>query len=113
MIKPAGHRVLVKPDAVEEISKGGIVLVQNNKREKEAQITGVIVAIGPNAWKAYDGGEPWAAVGDRVYFAKYGGELIKDGDEELRILNDEDITAVFAESETVFTVVDFELGEVA
>lgn len=98
-IEPAGHRVIVKPDPLEEISAGGIVIAHgaDKKRKEQAQQTGVIVAIGPNAWKAFDDGAPWAVVGDRVYFAKYGGHIIEDGDEEYRLLNDEDITAIIRE----------------
>ncbi len=93
MIAPVGHRVLIQPDPVDEVSKGGIIMVQD-KRQQEAQATGVIIAIGPSAWKAFDDGSPWAQVGDRVYYAKYGGYLVKDGQAEYRLLNDEDICAV-------------------
>ena len=49
-ITPTGHHVLIKPDAVEEKSEGGILLQtafdQNTlTREKAATTTGVIVAV--------------------------------------------------------------------
>ena len=97
MIIPAGHRVLIRPDSVEEITKGGIVLPkQVQDAEQNATIMGTIVALGGNAWKAFDDGNPWANVGDRVGFAKYGGMIVTDPDtqEKLRILNDEDITFI-------------------
>lgn len=95
MITPAGHRVLVKPDPLEEKSKGGILL-PNDERKEKAQIVGTVIAIGKTAWKAFDDGEPWCKVGDKVYFAQYGGYLVRDTetDEEFRLLNDEDICAV-------------------
>lgn len=95
-IEPAGHRVIVKPDALEEVTEGGIIIAHgaDKKRKEQAQQTGVIVSVGPTAWKAFDEGEPWAAVGDRVYFAKYGGHIIEDSGQEYRLLNDEDITAI-------------------
>jgi len=98
-IQPAGHRVIVKPDPLEERSEGGIILSygDDKKRHAEAQVRGTIIAVGPNAWKAFDDGTPWAAVGDRVYFAKYGGFVIEDGGEKYRLLNDEDITAIIRE----------------
>ena len=38
--------------------------------------------------------EPFAAIGDRVAFAKYGGLQMEGADgEEYRVLNDTDITA--------------------
>ena len=97
-IEPCGHRVIVKPDPVEEISKGGIVVSVGDKKEREqaAQTTGVIVAIGPTAWQAFDDGKPWAAVGDRVFYAKYGGWKFDHEGVEYRLLNDEDVTARFA-----------------
>jgi len=52
---------------------------------------GTVVRIGVNAWKAFDDGTPWAHVGDKVVFRKYAGEVIKDGDVEYRVVNDEDI----------------------
>lgn len=97
MLVPAGHRVLVKPDTVEEVTKGGIILTATVKEKDElAGIFGTVVAVGDTAWKDYSSGEPWAKVGDRVAFAKYGGFIIADPatDEQFRLLNDEDIVAV-------------------
>lgn len=96
-IKPAGHRVLVKPDPLEEKTKNGIILAHDNKERKEAaQATGTILAIGPTAWKDFSDGTPWAEVGDRIWFARHGGALIEDPDsgEKYRLLNDEEIAAV-------------------
>ena len=97
MIVPAGHRVLVKAEEVEKVTKGGIILSDTAvDRNTEANIFGVIVAIGETAWKAFDDGAAWASVGDRVAFAKYGGFVIEDPDtgEKFRLLNDDDITAI-------------------
>ena len=96
---PAGHRVLVKPDSVEEKSQGGIIIQHANKdRVEEAQVTGTIVAIGPQAWKDFSDGTPWAKVGDRVLFAKFGGFSVSIVGEKHRIMNDEDITAIIEEA---------------
>lgn len=94
---PAGHRVLVKPDPIEEVSQGGIVIATKASEQqlKNATTSGTLVAIGMNAWKGFDSGAPWASVGDRVSYAKYGGRVIKDkSGEEFVILNDEDILAI-------------------
>lgn len=97
MIEPAGYRILVKPDPIEEVSKGGIHIVVTERErvmEKAAQIYGTLVAVGPTAWK--EQGTPWAKVGDRVAYSRYGGKFIKDPEtgEEFVLLNDEDITAI-------------------
>lgn len=95
MIEPAGHRVLIKPDIVEEKTAGGIILAQTTKdRDQQATMRGTVVNVGVNAWKAFDDGTPWASEGDKVVFRKYAGEVIKDGEEEYRVVNDDDILAV-------------------
>lgn len=94
-IKAVGHHVLVKPLSLEKQSKGGILLAHDERKEK-AQIRGIVVSVGPNCWRDHGDGEPWATVGDEVFFAQYGGYLIRDPltDEEFRMLNDEDVCAV-------------------
>lgn len=106
-INPVGFRVIVKPDKLEEVNKaivgdtlakiGFEIKTEGDKKRIEGGVAiGTLVAVGKTAWKAYDDGEPWAKVGDRVYFVKHGGTLIEDPatKEEFRLLNDEDITAV-------------------
>lgn len=94
-IVPAGHRVLIKPEIVEEKTSTGIYLPQTTKdREQQATMRGEVVEVGENAWKAFDDGRPWAKVGDRVVFRKYAGEKIPEGDTEYRVVNDEDVLAI-------------------
>ena len=97
MIRPAGHRVLVKVQEAETVTAAGIIIPDAiSERQAEANVFGEIVAVGPTAWRAFDDGQPWAKVGDLVAFAKYGGFVIEDPDTKERfiLLNDEDITAV-------------------
>lgn len=93
-IHPKGHRVLILPDPVEEVSESGIVLSvgQTADRERLAQLRGTIVELGSTAW--HDQPEPWAEVGDHIIFGKYSG-LIYKGDDglEYRIINDLDVVA--------------------
>lgn len=94
-IVPAGHRVLIRPDEISEKTSGGIILAQTTKdREQQATMRGVVVEVGENAWKAFDDGKPWAKVGDKVVFRKYAGEKVPEGDNEYRVVNDEDILCV-------------------
>lgn len=110
-IEPAGHRVIVKPDPLEALDEkemrryeslkasGFEIADPRDKKRKEGAIhVGTLVAVGKTAWRAYDDGEPWAEVGDRVYFAKYGGFLIEEDGVQYRLLNDEDITAIIREA---------------
>lgn len=109
MLYPCGHRVLVKTKEIETEKDLGnglkLSVVVNERLEKAAQIEGTVIAIGPDAWKAFRAvddegrwvnGRPWAKVGDRVYYARYAGHSLKDPEtgEDLTILNDEDITCI-------------------
>jgi len=89
-ITPKGHYVLIKPDSLEEqddvykaAKAAGIVLDKNvTSREVAATTTGTVVAIGPMAWRAFDRSdpdwEPWAKVGERVFFQKFVSKQIID-----------------------------------
>lgn len=114
-IYPTGDRILVKPDEIEKTTKGGIVIPDTvAELHMDAQTSGTLVAIGPDAWTHFTeswGGaaeklrrgysEPFANVGDKVMFAKFGGQRVwgKDG-QEYRVLNDVDITAKIDEGVT-------------
>lgn len=102
-IHPVGHRILVKLKEAdkEEVSKGGILLstgVDQERRQKATQ-DALVVELGPNAYKAFDDGEPWCSAGDWVKISKYCGEDYTDEvtKEVFRILNDEDVLAVIKE----------------
>lgn len=96
MIKAAGHRVLVLPEEVDEKAGSLYLPAETRARMGDAQIFGTVVDLGLTAFKAFDDGEPWCKVGDRVAFAKYGGFIIEDPEtkEVFRLLNDEDIVAL-------------------
>ena len=102
-IIPTEYRVLIKPDEVEEITKGGIFLPdQKQEQEKYATTEGLIVDISPLAFTYVESPE-WKGqkpkVGQRVVHAKYAGLRITGNDgEEYTLLNDKDICAVRSES---------------
>ena len=100
MIVPAGHRLLVIPDEVQDKTSGGLYLaVETKERQQNQQVQGTVVALGMNCWKAFDDGTPWAQVGDKVFYARNGGWKIKDPDtkQEYVLLNDEDVCAIVRE----------------
>lgn len=98
-VEAVGFRVVVKPDPIEEKTQGGIVLAINEKMEKNACTSGVVVSVGPEAFRAYNKAAgfaqyvPWVKVGDRISYAKYAGKWVDFEGEELLVLNDEDIVA--------------------
>lgn len=96
MIEPTGHRVLIKPDPVEESTKSGIIVTPPNKKKMEeaGQIYGTVIKVGFQAFEAFGDGTPWVEEGDRVIFAKYAGRFVSDPDDDetqYMICNDEDI----------------------
>ena len=120
---PKGDRVLVRPDVIEKTTPGGILLPEHElDKHQAAQMAGILVAVGPDAWvhtrtttrRLIDGqmkvveekvtgySEPFAEVGERVCFAQYNGRNFEGEDgETYRLLNDEDITG------TVSANIDF------
>lgn len=91
-LEPLADRVLVKPDPVETVSEGGIIIAEDRKLQRAATHSGTLTAIGKFAWDNY--GEPLANVGDRVMYVKYGGAEVEDPitKEVYVVLNDTDIT---------------------
>lgn len=96
---PTGHHVVVKVEEASERTSGGIYVPQQvrEKRMNEGHI-GTLIAIGPQAWKAFADGSPWAKVGDRVLCVKYAG-LTLESMPNIRLMNDEDILAIVPEAE--------------
>ncbi len=94
-IHPCGHRILVKPEEIEEKSEGGIVLMtaSTEKMEALAQTFGQVIEVGTTAYA--DQPAPWCKEGDRISFAKYSGLLNtgKDG-VKYRVINDLDVVSV-------------------
>ena len=116
-ITPFLDKVLVKPDVIEEVTPGGIVIPATAiEQQMMAQTSGTLIAVGPEAWTHFyetkegvDGktvtkrsySKPQAKVGDKVMFAKYGGQTVwgKDG-EEYRLLLEDDLVAGIEEGVT-------------
>lgn len=91
-ISPMDVKVLVKPEAVEEKTAGGIILADVTKdRNKYAATRGMLIAVGPNAFAEWGAGNA-PVEGSRVLFAQYAGSRFKGDDgEEYVVMNDEDV----------------------
>lgn len=101
-VQPLDLRVLVKPDSVEEVSKGGIILAATTvSADKQSMQKGTIVAVGENAWEEAASRSAQfrkPAVGDRVMIGKYAGVRLKGLDEQDYVLmNDEDVIGRLSE----------------
>jgi len=110
-IYPKGDRILILPDDIDKRKVDSVIEIPEWVEEQHAmaQSIGVLVEAGPDAWTDHIevGPEgvtrrgflgPFAAPGDRVCFAKYGGIQVEGKDGKLyRIMNDVDITATVDE----------------
>ena len=98
---PVGHHCLVMPDKVQTKTESGLFIPEAAQNSlKRVRNTGTLIALGPQCFTEFGDGKPWAKVGDRVVYAKYGGKQVfnyleEDDDEfAMRLLNDEDILLV-------------------
>jgi chaperonin GroES len=91
-LKPLADRVVVKPSAAEERTKGGIIVPDT---AKEKPVWGTVIAAGPG--KISDEGKliaPEVKVGDKVLYGKYSGTEVTIDGEELLIMRESDIFAI-------------------
>jgi chaperonin GroES len=91
-IRPLHDRVVVKREAEELKSPGGIVIPDT---ASEKPTYGRVVAVGQG--KVLENGQIRALdvkVGDRVLFGKYSGTEVKVDNQELVVMREEDLMAV-------------------
>lgn len=105
-IKPILHRILVKPDVLEDVDpvfaaakRAGLQFdFSEREREQAAIDTGVVIDFGPTVFKDFGADNP-LKIGDRIVYAKYGGKAIVHPESKVKYvaLNDEDVIAIFKE----------------
>lgn len=90
-LQPLADRVLVKPLAREEVTKGGIVLPDTAKEKPQE---GEVLAVGPGRMTENGKRVPLdIGVGDIVVYSRYGGTEIKVDGDDLILLSESDIFA--------------------
>jgi len=93
-LQPLGDRVVVKPSAEEDVTKGGIILPDTAKEKPQR---GMVIAVGPGRLDEEGKRIPMEVKkGDKVIYSKYAGSEIKQNDEEVLILRESDILAKFS-----------------
>lgn len=86
-VRPLADRVLVKPEAAEQKTAGGIIIPDT---AKEKPMCGVVVAVGCGKKD-----EPMTVkVGDKVLYGKYSGTEISVEGEDYLIMRESDIFAI-------------------
>jgi len=92
-LRPLHDRVIVRRLEEEEKTAGGII-IPDTAKEKPQQ--GKVIAVGKG--RILENGEVVPLVvkeNDRVLFSKYAGTEVKVGGEELLIMREDDILAIF------------------
>jgi chaperonin GroES len=85
-VKPIDDRLLIKPIEPENKTSGGIIIPDT---AKEKPIMGEVVAVGTDEEL-----QKLFKVGDKVIFAKYGGEEITIDGQDYRIIQRSDVLAI-------------------
>ena len=98
-IIPAGRRILIELDEVEEKSSGGILLpTETLEREGLGEYEAVVLALGTEAFKDINDGYHWCNVGDRILFRAYSGVSVdRETKDRRRLINDLDVMAIIEE----------------
>jgi chaperonin GroES len=93
-LKPIGDRVIVKREAAEGKTAGGIILPDSAKNKPQM---GKVLAVGPGKAKKDGGKIPMQLkVGDKVLFTTWAGDEYKDRKttDEFLVMHEGDVLAV-------------------
>ena len=92
--KPLGDRVLVKPESVEQKSKGGLIL--NDSISRGQKIEGEVIAVGTGLYSQNGNLIPMSVkVGDKVLYSKdEATNKIKLNDTELLIFREHELIGI-------------------
>jgi chaperonin GroES len=92
--KPLGDRVLVKPEQVEQKSKGGLIL--NDSISRGQKIVGEVVAVGTGLFSQTGNVIPMSvSVGDKVLYSKdEATNKIKLGEEEYLLFREHELIGI-------------------
>lgn len=90
-LRPLGDRVVLKRGEVEEKTASGLFIAGANKEQPQYA---EVVAVGPGALVDGKRVPMDVNVGDKVFFAKYGGSEIKLDGVEYIVIGQSDIMAV-------------------
>ena len=92
--QPLGDRVLVKPQEVEQKSKGGLIL--NDSISRGQKLEGEVIAVGTGLFSQTGNPIPMTVkVGDKILYSKdEATNKIKLGEEEMLIFHEHEIIGI-------------------
>jgi chaperonin GroES len=86
-LKPINDRVVIKPGAADEKTKGGIIIPDTAKEKPQK---GKVVAVGPGK----DDVKMTVKKGDTVLYGKYAGQELQYKGDDLLIMREDDILVI-------------------
>ena len=86
-MKPIADRVIIKPAAADEKTKGGLIIPDTAKEKPQR---GEVIAVGPGK----DGNLMTVTPGDIVLYGKYSGQEISHEGNDYLIMREDDILVV-------------------
>ena len=96
-LKVLNYRILIKPEEIEEKTKGGIIIPETEIERLQMGVTrGEVLEKGEIAF-IDEYGKPFKRqpkIGDIVVYAKYAGLPVECDDVMYRIMNDADVLAI-------------------
>jgi chaperonin GroES len=93
-LKPLGDRIVVKPEEEAESRTASGLVIPDTAKEKPQ--LGSVHAVGPGEYKDGERIPLDVAVGDVVFYSKYGGTEVKVEGTDYLILSARDVLAVLA-----------------
>jgi len=86
-MKPINDRVVVRPAAADEMTKGGIIIPDTAKEKPQR---GEVVAVGPGK----EGNALTVKEGDTVLYGKYAGQELNYEGVDYLIMREDDILVI-------------------
>lgn len=86
-LRPLKDRVIIFPDAAEEVSEGGIIIPDSARQRPKK---GIVVASGPG----YKDLPNETVPGDRVWYGKFAGDEIIYDDKTYLIMHENDVILI-------------------
>jgi co-chaperonin GroES (HSP10) len=101
---PSGYRLLIRPFAGAQKTKGGILLADTTIETIQATtVVGLVIKMGNLCYRDKEKFPlgPWCRVGEFIMYGRYAGSRFKNKWGEHRILNDDEIIGVIKDPEDI------------
>nr|ASN63477.1 co-chaperonin GroES [uncultured virus] len=101
---PSGYRLLIRPFAGPQKTKGGILLADTTIETIQATtVVGLVIKMGNLCYRDKEKFPlgAWCRVGEFIMYGRYAGSRFKNKWGEHRILNDDEIIGVIKDPEDI------------